>query len=85
MAVIDLNVLVATSGYLVADSRGRIVGRVEAAAGPKENGAPPRLTIRGRLPFRRRLVALATEVDDVDTASQVVALSVERSALRRMP
>lgn len=79
---IDSNVLRATAGYLVADNRGKIVGRVEQATVAGENGTLGRLTVRGGLPLRRRRLVFVTEIDEVDTASQVVALSVERAMLR---
>jgi hypothetical protein len=79
---IDPNILRATAGYLVADSIGRIVGRVEQATVSGENGALGRLTVRGGLPLRRRRVVFVTEIDEVDTASELVALSVERAMLR---
>lgn len=78
---VDPNVLAATSGYLVADARGRIVGRVEAASAASDTQL--RLTVRGRLPWRRRHVVLASDVADVDQTSEVVALRVERDDLRR--
>ncbi|MCC6223862.1 MAG: hypothetical protein IT201_10290 [Thermoleophilia bacterium] len=71
----DPNILRSAGGYLVADARGRVVGRVEEASSG-------RLTVRGRLPLRRRRVVLASEIDDVDQTSGVVALRVERAALR---
>jgi hypothetical protein len=77
---IDPNVLAATSGYLVADVRGRIVGRVEDASLAPD--AQLRLTVRGRLPWRRRRVVLASDVADVDQTSEVIALRVERDELR---
>ena len=72
---LDPNVLRSVAGYLVADVRGRVIGRVEAASAS-------RLTVRGGLPLRRRRVVLATEIDDVDQTSGVIALRVERDALR---
>ncbi len=72
---LDPNVLRSVAGYLVADARGRVVGRVEEAT---DN----RLTVRGGLPLRRRRVVLATEIDDVDQTSGVIALRVERDTLR---
>jgi len=78
---VDPNVLASTNGYLVADARGRIVGRVEAASAAPD--AQLRLTVRGRLPWRRRRVVLASDVADVDQATEVVALRVERDDLRR--
>jgi hypothetical protein len=78
---IDPNVLAATDGYLVADARGRIVGRVERTSIPAD--APARLMIRGPLPWRRRSIVLAGDIEDVDTHAEVVALRVERAELRR--
>ena len=75
---VDPNVLQATIGYLAVDARGRIVGRVERASADGHG----RLTVRGSLPFRRRRVVLATEIEDIDETSGVVALRVERSDLR---
>ena len=77
---IDPNVLAATDGYLVADARGRIVGRVEAASVAPH--AEPRLTVRSRLPWRRRRVVLASDIESVDQTSEVVALRIERDHLR---
>jgi hypothetical protein len=82
---IDPNVLAGTGGYLVADVRGRIVGKVERAAPNPRDGAGSRLTIRGRFPWRRRRLVLASEIDAVDAASRVIALKVERRALRAAP
>ena len=78
---IDPNVLAGTDGYLVADARGRIVGRVEQATVPQN--AQPRLTIRGRLPWHRRRIVLAGDIEDVDANTEVIALRVERGELRR--
>ena len=78
---IDPNVLAATDGYLVADARGRIVGRVEQASVAPD--IQPRLTVRGRLPWRRRRIVLASDIDDVDPTSEVIALRVERDDLRQ--
>jgi hypothetical protein len=77
----DPNVLAATRGYLVADARGRIVGRVEEADVRPE--APPRLTVRGRLPWRTLRIVTVSDIDDVDSANEVIALRVERELLRR--
>ena len=75
----DPNVLRSLGGYLVADVRGRVVGRVEDARdGPGE----ARLTVRGRLPRRRRRLVPEAAIEEIDTTSRVIALSVEREALR---
>jgi hypothetical protein len=77
---IDPNILAATDGYVVADARGRIVGRVETASVAAH--AEPRLTVRGRLPWRKRRVVLASDIEHVDQTSEVIALRVERDHLR---
>jgi hypothetical protein len=77
----DRNVLAATTGYLVADARGRIVGRVAEANVHAD--APPRLTVRGRLPWRRLRIVTVSDIDDVDSANEIIALKVERDLLRQ--
>lgn len=75
----DPNVLRSVNGFLVADARGRVVGRVEHAEPDEEAG---RLTVRGRFPLRRRHVVPLSAIDEIDTTSGVIALRVERAALR---
>ena len=75
----DPNVLRAVDGFLVADARGRVVGRVEHAT--PEDGADL-LTVRGRFPLRRRHIVPLSAIDEIDTTSGVIALRVERAALR---
>ena len=79
MGVNDPNVLAGTQGYLVADSRGRLLGRVERAALPEDG--PARLWVRSGFPFRRRRIVPATAIDEIDQTSQVVVLRVERGAI----
>ncbi len=78
MTSVDSNVLAGTEGYLVADVRGRVVGRVERAT---VDGAG-RLTVRGGLPFRRRSLVLAADIEEIDQLSGVIALRVDRGELR---
>jgi hypothetical protein len=75
---VDSNVLIGAEGYLVTDVRGRVVGRVERATVDGDG----RLTVRGGLPFRRRSLVLAADIDEIDQTSGVIALRVERSNLR---
>jgi hypothetical protein len=77
----DPNVLAATRGYIVADARGRIVGRVDEVSVPQD--AAPRLTVRARLPWRRPRIVTISEIDAVDPGNEVIALSVEREHLRQ--
>ena len=78
MAARDPNVLRSVTGYLVADARGRIVGRVEQAA----LEGNPRLTVRGGFLLRRRRIVPASAIEEIDPTSRVIALSVEREDLR---
>jgi hypothetical protein len=75
----DPNVLGSLRGYLVADVRGRVVGYVEDA---HDGAGGSKLTVRGRLPRHRRRVVPEAAIEEIDTTSRVIALSVEREALR---
>jgi hypothetical protein len=75
----DPNLLRAVNGFLVADARGRVVGRVEDALPDDDAG---RLTVRGGFPLRRRRIVPLSAIDEIDTTSGVIALRVERAALR---
>jgi hypothetical protein len=71
-----------TIGYLVADARGRIVGRVECAMYGTARDTPDALSVRfGFLSRRRRLVPAAT-IDEIDRSTGVVGLNVERESIR---
>lgn len=71
-----------TIGYLVADARGRIVGRVECAMYGTARDVPDALSVRsGFLARRRRLVPAAT-IQEIDRSSGVVGLNVERESIR---
>jgi hypothetical protein len=80
-AVAPLVDLDRTVGYLVADVRGRVVGRVEAPACSGLEGAADALSVRaGALRRRRRLVP-AGAIAAVDERTRVVGLRVERRAV----
>jgi hypothetical protein len=71
-----------TIGYLVADARGKIVGRVECAMYGTARDIPDALSVRfGFLSRRRRLVPAAT-IDEIDRSTGVVGLNVERESIR---
>ena len=71
-----------TIGYLVADVKGRAVGRVECAMYGSERDRPDALSVRtGFLSRRRRLVPAAT-IQEIDGTSGVVGLNVERESIR---
>ena len=72
-----------TAGFLVADARGRLVGRVEC---PMYGTAPDRpdalAVVSGFLTRRRRLVP-AEAIEQIDDSSGVIGLRIERDSLRR--
>jgi hypothetical protein len=72
----------AATGYLVADSRGRVVGKVECPMYGTAPDVPDALSVRGGLFSRRRRVVPADTIDRIDLASGVVGLRVEREAIR---
>jgi hypothetical protein len=73
--------LTSTHGFLVADRHGRLVGRVESpmyGTGPDE---PDALAVRSGIFSRRRIVP-ATAIEEIDGASGVIELRVERDSIR---
>jgi hypothetical protein len=74
--------LSATSGYLVADARGRLVGRVECPMYGTAPDVPDALAVRSGFLARRRLTVPADSIDQIDGSSGVIGLRVERDALR---
>jgi hypothetical protein len=79
LAAADLR---STRGYLVADASGRLVGRVECPMYGTRPDEPDALSVRtGLFPRRRRLVP-ADAIDQIDGASRVIGLRVDRDGLR---
>jgi hypothetical protein len=74
--------LLRTSGYLVADARGRLVGRVECPMYGTEPDLPDALSVRRGFFARRRRVVPASAIDQIDGTSGVIGLLVERESLR---
>jgi hypothetical protein len=76
----DLN---STKGFLVADARGRVVGRVECPMYGTAPDTPDALSVRfGFLSRRRRLVP-AESIEQIDDGARVIGLRVERDSIRR--
>jgi hypothetical protein len=71
-----------TTGYLVADVRGQIVGRVECAMYGTAPDVPDALSVRSGFLSRRRRLVPAEAIVEIDRASGVVGLSVVRDAIR---
>ena len=73
--------LTATTGYLVADARGRVVGRVEA---PLYGNCPDvldELAVRSGFLSRRRLVP-ADAISAIDGRSGVIGLRLVRESIQ---
>jgi len=72
-----------TTGYLVADNRGRLVGRVECPMYGTTPDEPDALSVRSGFLARRRRLVPADAIDQIDGRTRVIGLSVEREGLRR--
>jgi hypothetical protein len=82
MSALPLN-LMDTAGFLVADNRGRVVGRVECPMYGSVPDIPDALSVRAGLFSRHRRLVPADTIADVDPASRVVGLRVARETIRR--
>jgi hypothetical protein len=74
--------LTETSGYVVADREGRILGRVECPMYGTQPDIPDALSVRGGFLSRRRRMVPAETIETVDGARGVIALRVGREAIR---
>ena len=71
-----------TRGFLVADARGRIVGRVECPMYGRTQETPDALAVRSGFLARRRRLVPADAILEIDGRSRVIGLAVERDAIR---
>lgn len=71
-----------TIGYLVADVRGRVVGRVECPMYGTAPDVPDALSVRSGFLSRRRKLVPADAISEIDGSSGVVGLSVVRESIR---
>ncbi len=71
-----------TAGFLVADKRGRVVGRVECPMYGTAPDVPDALSVRGGFLSRRRKIVPAETIEQIDGGSGVIGLSVDREAIR---
>jgi hypothetical protein len=71
-----------TAGYIVADKRGRIVGRVECPMYGTAPDVPDALSVRSGLFARRRRLVPADTIEQIDGQSGVIGLRVERESIR---
>jgi len=70
------------SGFLVADVRGRVVGRVEGAMHGTSQETPDALSVRFGLLSRRRRLIPAESIEQIDERTRVVGLRIERETIR---
>jgi hypothetical protein len=71
-----------TIGYLVADIRGRVVGRVECPMYGTAPDVPDALSVRSGFLSRRRKLVPADAISEIDGSSGVVGLNVARESIR---
>jgi hypothetical protein len=72
-----------TAGFMVADVRGRLVGRVECPMYGGALGKPDALAVRSGMLGRRRFIVPAASIEAIDAASRVIGLGLERDKLQR--
>ena len=82
MSAVPLN-LTATAGFLVADNRGRVVGKVECPMYGTLPDVPDALSVKSGFLSRHRRLVPADTIAEVDPTSRVVGLRVAREAIRR--
>jgi hypothetical protein len=70
-----------TAGFLVADARGRVVGRVEGALYGASPEFPEVLSVRVSLLRRRRRLVPADAIEAIDERTRVIGLRLERAAI----
>jgi hypothetical protein len=71
-----------TIGFLVADARGRIVGKVECPMYGRVEDVPEALAVRSGFLSRRRRLVPAETIVEIDDRSRVIGLGVDREAIR---
>jgi hypothetical protein len=71
-----------TIGYLVADVKGRVVGRVECPMYGTAPDVPDALSVRSGFLSRRRRLVPADTIQEIDGSSGTVGLNVARKAIR---
>jgi hypothetical protein len=70
-----------TAGYLVADKRGRVVGKVESPMYGTSPDVPDALAVRSGFLSRRRRLVPADTIDQIDGTSGVIGLTVAREEI----
>jgi hypothetical protein len=71
-----------TAGFLVADAKGRVIGRVECPMYGTSPEEPDALSVRSGWLARRRRLVPADSIEQIDDGSRVIGLRVDRKAIR---
>jgi hypothetical protein len=71
-----------TAGFLVADAKGRVIGRVECPMYGTSPEEPDALSVRSGWLARRRRLVPADSIEQIDNGAKVIGLRVEREAIR---
>jgi hypothetical protein len=71
-----------TRGFLVADARGRVVGKVECPMYGRVEDVPDALAVRSGFLSRRRRLVPAEAIVEIDDRSRVIGLGVDRESIR---
>lgn len=71
-----------TTGFLVADARGRVVGRVECPMYGTSPEMPDALSVRSGFLARRRSLVPAESIEQIDDGTKVIGLRIERNAIQ---
>jgi hypothetical protein len=82
VSALPLN-LTATTGFLVADNRGRVIGKVECPMYGTLPDVPDALSVKSGFMSRHRRLVPADTIAEVDATTKVVGLRVAREAIRR--
>ena len=82
MSTVELD-LRSVRGFLVSDSRGRIVGRVEGPMYGRAPDMPDALSVRSGFLSRRRRLVPAEAIQKIDDQTRVIGLRVLRESIRK--
>jgi hypothetical protein len=73
--------LLRTTGFLVADAKGKVIGTVEGPMYGTVPDVPDALSVRSGFLSRRRRLVPADAISEIDGRSGVIGLSVDREAI----
>lgn len=82
MSTVELD-LRSVRGFLVADVRGRVVGRVEGPMYGRAPDMPDALSVRSGFLSRRRRLVPAEAIQQIDDQTRVIGLRVLRESIRK--